>query len=400
MIIFEDKPKAFYPLSLTRSVGDLRCGVMKLRQRLQFLFDDKDNHILCEERLKPIYQERHPDWILSENIEPGELCLNSRLKVTDEVIGAIKKLHQGQCLVCKDGVIAFVSTKDKFRLPEVSSLSGYEIVEADPGTKLYNNLADLIHDNERMIVLDFEQIFDDRDNYFETEPGVTTLNPYNIWIAEKVVLKPGVVLDASAGPIILDEGVSVLANAVIMGPVYIGKGTLVKIGAKICGGTSVGPVCKIGGEIEGSIIQAYSNKQHDGFLGHSYLGEWVNLGADTNNSDLKNNYKNVSFYAYELEKKIDSGSPFLGTFIGDHAKLGINTSINTGCVIGIGSNLWGSDLIADFITDFSWGMAKDLNRYRFDAFCETAGLVKARRKLEWTLVEKELYKQIYSCSGN
>ncbi|MDD3235965.1 MAG: hypothetical protein PHH43_06520, partial [Candidatus Cloacimonetes bacterium] len=260
----------------------------------------------------------------------------------------------------------------------------------------YECLSDIIHDNGRMLKWDFENYFDTQDNFFETEPGVTVLHPYNVWIAEGVILNPGVILDASEGPIVIDEGVKVMHNAVLCGPLYIGKNSLVKIGAKIYGNTSIGPVCKIGGEIEGSIFQAYSNKQHDGFLGHAYIGEWVNLGADTNNSDLKNTYKNVAYYSYAHGSKCDSGTQFLGCVIGDHSKTGINCSINTGTVIGIGCNIWGHDLFSDFIPDFSWGESKQLVPYKFQAFCETASTVKQRRKLLFSIVEQELYQHINS----
>jgi UDP-N-acetylglucosamine diphosphorylase/glucosamine-1-phosphate N-acetyltransferase len=195
---------------------------------------------------------------------------------------------------------------------------------------------------------------------------------------------------------VLDGGVRILPNSVIMGPAYIGKSSLIKAGAKIYGGTSIGPVCKVGGEVEGSIFQAYSNKQHDGFLGHSFIGEWVNIGADTNNSDLKNTYKNVAFHSYLENARIDSGTMFLGTMVGDHTKLGINCSINTGSVIGVGCNLWDSDLISDFIPDFSWGPARELTSYRFDAFCQVAATVKSRRGLSFTEAEEELYSRIHA----
>jgi len=206
---------------------------------------------------------------------------------------------------------------------------------------------------------------------------------------------PGVIIDATNGPVISDENVKIMANSVIIGPVYIGKNSTIKIGAKIYEGTSIGPVCKIGGEVEGTIFQAYTNKQHGGFLGHSYLGEWVNIGAGTNNSDLKNNYKNVTIYFHTEGKKIDSGSQFIGTFIGDHTKTGINSTINTGSVIGVGCNLFGRELITDFIPSFSWGDASNLSEYVEDKFLETAEIVKKRRKLKLTANEKELYRNIH-----
>ncbi len=395
MVIFDDaQTSAFYPLTLNRSVGDLRCGILKLRQRLQQVFGDEDKAVSVESRLIDIYHERHPDWSINKSTVKNCLWVNSRIQVTPDAIKTIKSLKVNQYLHNGDDLLAFVSESQTHELPSLNDLSSSDSIGISCDLATYSNLSDIIHDNDRMLRFDFDHFFYDKDNYFETEPGVTALHPYNIWIGENVELKPGVVLDASDGPIVLDEGVKIMPNAVILGPAYIGKGTIVKIGAKIYGATSIGPVCKIGGEIEGSIFQAYSNKQHDGFLGHSYVGEWVNIGADTNNSDLKNTYKNVSYYSYPKQAKLDSGSMFLGALIADHVKLGINTSINTGCVIGVGSNLWGSDLITDFIPDFSWGQAAKLVPYRFDAFCETANLVKQRRKLALTATEKILYRQI------
>ena len=398
MIVFDDSSvSSFYPLALTRSVGDLRCGILKLRQRLQALFGGEEDSLWIEDRLADLYRERHPEWQVNRGPEGGELCVNSRLMVTDEAIRLVQGLKPGQALVNSDILLAFRPTQNLPGIPTTPAEAGCEAVPCD--LDCYINLSDLIHDNDRLLRYDFDRFFGDKDNYFETEPGVTALNPYQIWIAEGVELKPGVVLDASYGPIILDEGVKILPNAVLTGPVYIGKNSLIKVGAKLYGPSSIGAVCKVGGEVEGSIFQAYSNKQHDGFLGHSYVGEWVNIGADTNNSDLKNTYKNVSLYSYPTRGKIDSETMFLGALIGDHVKLGINTSINTGCVIGVGSNLWGSALISDFIPDFSWGMAGSLEIYRFEAFCQTAVLVKNRRKLAFTSAEEAIYKRLWSELG-
>ena len=186
-----------------------------------------------------------------------------------------------------------------------------------------------------------------------------------------------------------------MANAVIIGPAYIGKNSTVKVGAKIYEGTSIGPVCKVGGEIEESIILGYSNKQHDGSLGHSYLGEWVNLGADTNNSDLKNNYGNVKVFFYPKESQVDSQTQFMGMIVGDHSKTGINTTINTGTVVGVGCNIFGKGLVNKFVQDFSWGEANDFSIYKIDKFVETAERVKARRKLLLSSNEKELYNKIF-----
>lgn len=395
MIVFDDtQADAFYPLSLNRAVGDLRCGILKLRQRWQALLEDEESAVWIAPRLAPLYRERHPDWQVNQTARADQLHVNSRLQPNPETVQAVKSLRPRQYLQSADTVVAVKGKPDQAAGLSPASLdqAGFEAIPLPCG--LYESLSDLIHANARMIRQDFDQFFYDKDNFFETEPGVTVLHPYDVWIAEGVELKPGVVLDASDGPIVLDEGVRVLPNAVITGPAYIGKGCLIKVGAKIYGGTSIGPVCKVGGEVEGCVFQAYSNKQHDGFLGHSYVGEWVNLGADTNNSDLKNTYKPVAFHSYRAGGKISSGKMFLGALIADHVKLGINASLNTGCVIGLGCNLWGSALISDFVPDFSWGQADSLESYRFDAFCQTAATVKQRRGLAFTQTETELYRQI------
>ncbi len=401
MIIFDDQDRAaFHPLALNRSVGSLRCGILKLRQRLQqFLDAGDDTAVWIDPLLTDLYRERHPEWLINKPAPADSLLVNSRVKVSQNSIEAVKALPEGHCLHRGDTILALRCVSEMAILPSLGELAkmGYALNPSD--LDIYNNLADIIHDNERLLRFDFEHLFYDHENYFETEMGVTALNPYNIWIGENVELKPGVVLDASEGPIVLDQGARVLANAVITGPAYLGKKSLVKVGAKIYGGTSIGPVCKVGGEVEGCIIQAYSNKQHDGFLGHSFVGEWVNIGAGCNNSDLKNTYRNVSFHSYLSGSKVDSGSIFLGALIADHVKLGINTSINTGCVIGMGSNLFGPALISGFVPDFSWGPASQLGKYRFERFCETAALVKARRDLDSTTAETELFRVLHGRSG-
>ncbi len=394
MLVFDDHASAFYPLALNRSVGDLRCGILKLRQRLQQLFAAERTAVWIEPRLLTLYAERHPDWLINKKPDQPELWINSRLQVSPAAVSLIQGLEPEQGLRNGEILIAFRSSRCVELPSGPSELQSVGCSLQPCELPVYGNLSDLIHDNDRLLRFDFDHFFSDQDNYFETEPGVTTLNPYQIWIAEGVELKPGVVLDASEGPIVLDEGAKVMPNAVITGPAYIGKHSVVKVGAKIYGGTSIGPVCKVGGEVEGSILQAFSNKQHDGFLGHSFVGEWVNIGADTNNSDLKNTYKNVSFYSYASRGKIDSGSIFLGALLADHVKLGINASLNTGCVVGIGSNLWGADLITGFVPDFSWGQGSQLTTYRFDAFCQTAAAVKQRRQLAFSDAEKDLYRKI------
>lgn len=396
LAIFDDKPNLFYPISLTRSVGDLRCGILKLRQRLQALLFNDEDQVIIDENLVAVYKEHHPDWII--NYADGDtLFVNSRIRYSNDTIKKIKELQPQQGIKdSNNDLVAFrkVVSKQSITPSDIDKeMNSLEITKA--GNVLFQNVADLIMANPEMITYDFEMFFKDEENFIETEPGVTILNPYQVWIGEDAVLRHGVVIDATHGSVVIDERAEIMSHSVIIGPAYIGKGTKVKIGTKLYEGTSIGPICKVGGEIEGSIIQAYSNKQHDGFLGHAYLGEWVNLGAGTNNSDLKNNYKPVSFYSYADKAKIDSGYQFLGSIIGDHTKTGINCTLNTGVVIGVGCNLWGTKLIADYTKSFAWGEADSLVPYDIEAFIKTAEVVKQRRNLTLTNEEINLLKRIY-----
>ncbi|MDY6914918.1 MAG: putative sugar nucleotidyl transferase [Candidatus Cloacimonadota bacterium] len=397
LVVFDDKNiDNFYPLTLTRSIGDLRVGILKQRQRIASFFQDKKIGVWLTNKMVKLYQERYPTWQIN-HIFPGEvLLINSRLKVDKKVLKKIEKLQNQVLKFDKQVVAAQVSFNEEitdFKIVEeiLANLSVVEIKEEC----LWNYLWEMVAENSDNIQQDFDEYFYDKDNFFETETGVTVLNPYNIWLGEDVKLYPGVILDASKGAIVIDERAKVFPGCYIQGPCFIGKNSVIKALSKIYEGTSIGPVCKIGGEIEESIIQAYSNKQHEGFLGHSYLGEWVNLGAGTSNSDLKNNYGTVQVYSYLDRKKIDSKQTFVGTFIGDHSKTAINSSINTGTVIGVACNLFGNQIISGFIPDFSWGNVGGLSNYKLEKFLQTADLVKRRRQLHLSEAEKELYTNIY-----
>jgi len=189
-----------------------------------------------------------------------------------------------------------------------------------------------------------------------------------------------------------------MPNAVIQGPCYVGEKSKIKIGAKIYPGTSIGEFCKVGGEVEESIIHSYSNKQHDGFLGHAYLGQWVNIGAGANNSDLKNNYSKVNVYVNgEL---IDSDSLFVGLTMGDHSKTGINTMFNTGTVVGVMCNIFGADLFSKFVPSFSWGSVRKMTENKLDKALQTARLVMGRRGQDMTPEYENMLKHVHEMAGS
>jgi UDP-N-acetylglucosamine diphosphorylase/glucosamine-1-phosphate N-acetyltransferase len=223
--------------------------------------------------------------------------------------------------------------------------------------------------------------------------GVQIVNPEQVVIGERAVIRAGAVLDASDGPVVIADGAVVMPNATIVGPVSVGAGAIVKAGARILPGTSIGPVCKVGGEVEETIFAAYSNKQHDGFLGHSYIGEWVNIGAASNNSDLKNNYSAVRMWCAGSER--ETGRQFLGLLMGDHTKTGINTLFNTGTVVGFNCNVFSSEMPAKFVPSFSWGHGSSMTRYELDKAMQTASVVMERRQVRFTAAHRAMFEKIF-----
>jgi UDP-N-acetylglucosamine diphosphorylase/glucosamine-1-phosphate N-acetyltransferase len=220
--------------------------------------------------------------------------------------------------------------------------------------------------------------------------GVHLLNADEIHIASGAVIKPGVVLDADEGPVYIDTGAEIQANAVIMGPAYVGPHSIVRPGALLRGGVTIGPVCKVGGEIDATIFQGYSNKQHYGFLGHSLVGEWVNLGAGTVTSDLKNTYGAIRVYINGVG--VESGQHFIGSIIGDHSKTGIGTILPTGCVIGIASNVFRQSAVPKFVPSFAWLTEAEMTNYRIEKAISIARIVMARRDIHLSDAEVRLLK--------
>ncbi|MGE0481972.1 MAG: putative sugar nucleotidyl transferase [Phycisphaerae bacterium] len=218
--------------------------------------------------------------------------------------------------------------------------------------------------------------------------GAHLLNEREIRVAPGAVVKPGCVLDAETGPIEIDERAVLQPNAVVQGPCYIGRDAVVRPGAAIRGGTTIGPVCKVGGEIEATIFQGHGNKQHDGFLGHSFVGEWVNLGASTVSSDLKNTYGTIRVLLNGVE--VETGHTLVGTTIGDHVKTGIGTILPTGCVLGVAANVFTTALVPRFVPSFSWLTEAGVVRARVDKVIAVARTMMARRKRALSDAEQKL----------
>ena len=391
--LFEDRyADGFYPLTATRHVADLLHGSMTTRERLTLLANGDEIFLHSREYLRPLYKEHQ----LPEHSSEPVLFLNARLRLESD---SLEQLPEGTGWIIRSGddvLAARLSPEEVARLNLNDGVLDFSLVDGlvdakYEGGKLYRYLWEMIEENNQQIIADSQ-----RGEWRQVDKlpdGVAKVGNEPVLMGGEVSLAPGVVLDTTSGPILLADGVTVMANSVIQGPCSVGAHSTIKIAAKIYHGTSIGPWCKVGGEVENSIILGYSNKQHDGFLGHSYLGAWVNLGADTNTSDLKNNYGEIRVTLRGEE--IDTGQMFLGSLIGDHSKTGINTMLNTGTVIGPFANIFGGGFPPKEIPPYSWCDVQEIVPYRLDKGLELAARVMKRRNVELTEEERGVLVYLY-----
>lgn len=405
LCIFEDQfYQNFLPLVYFRPVYALRCGATKLRDKIERLFPKATFTYHCRPELADYLRERHPNRLINAVSDEPTWFINGRI-LADQLLS---KLFQNVpevntvFLNGKNVVAAYagnVSGELRERLGSGCASEDFfkNFEKKEVQATLLTYPWELVHRTGEEIRNDFlfySKRSRAKDAHGKISRDVHLVNTKQIVIGKGTVIKPGVVLDAENGPIIIGENVTIMPNAVITGPVFIGHSTIVKVGAKIYPDTSIGNVCKVGGEIEATIIHAYTNKQHDGFLGHSYLGSWVNIGADTNNSDLKNNYGSVEVTVNG--QPVDTKEQFVGLFMGDHSKTGINVMFDTGTVIGVSCNLYGAGLPPKYLPSFSWGnIGSAFFTYRLDKSIETAQRVMARRNVPWSAAYEQLFRRVF-----
>jgi len=398
VILFEDAAVTnLNPLVWTRPVWSLRIGAGTIEDRLRRAYPQADFAYWCRGAIEDLVRESAPQAEVNQTVTEDILLLNGRLLAQAGLAQKIPASDVDCAYRTKDAIVAArlsAETASRFRKGPVAEP---EFLESLPSEEISLPLIeypwDLVRHSADAIANDFESI--DWEGRKESQPdeGARLIDEKNIYLARGSRVMAGAVINAEEGPVIVDEGATVMHNAVIVGPVYIGRNSIIKVGAKIYEGTSIGEVCKVGGEVEESIIHSYTNKQHDGFLGHAYIGQWVNLGADTNNSDLKNNYSNVTVSVNG--RPVDTGSMFAGLFMGDHAKSGINTMFNTGTIVGLGCNIFGGGFPAKYVPCFSWGGSDGFVEYHFDKFLEAARRVMARRGKKLTDAQEKVLKHCF-----
>lgn len=402
--IFEDiNVNKLNPLVYARPVYDLMTGTSSLKDKILSAYPDSSYSLHCRPYLEGIVKQNNPDASVN-SIETDEcLFINGRLiappnlyEVIPLITGVDKVYVNGETVIAARVSGKKLSYLKNFKrdLFELSHFEGLQIELVNTKTVQYP--WELITANGKLINDEFEMLkFSRRKDYpvYKIYEGVHLIEKANIFIGAGSIIKPGVVLDASNGSIIIQEEVEIFPNAVIEGPVFIGRKSKIKSCASIYENVSIGHTCKIGGEVEESVIMPYSNKQHAGFIGHSYLGSWINLGADTNCSDLKNNYSEISVKINN--EPVGTGLQFVGLIMGDHSKTSINTMLNTGTVAGFCSNIFGAGFPSKFIPSFSWGGNDDFEEYDLNKAIEVARKVYQRREITLTNTDEILFRKIF-----
>jgi UDP-N-acetylglucosamine diphosphorylase/glucosamine-1-phosphate N-acetyltransferase len=380
VILFDSNVRnTLLPLTFTRPVADIRVGILTIREKWE-LFLGATTTTLTEDYLS----DKYPMVEFQANI-----MINASFIPTTSLAEKVKNLKENEALFKEDVIVAFYTSNTQ----EEVDFKNYICTEINENLIQIKNVWDIFKLNKVAIALDFEMITKGRISQ-PIPDTVHSINKENIFLEEGAKVEIAV-LNASKGPIYLGKNAEIMEGCMVRGPFSLGENSVLKMGSKIYGATTLGPHCKVGGEVNNSVFFGYSNKAHDGFLGNSVIGEWCNLGADTNNSNLKNNYANVKLWDYDTDHFKDTGLQFCGLIMGDHSKCGINTMFNTGTVVGVSANIYGGNFPRNFIPSFSWGGSAGFTKYKLPKVFEVASKVMQRRDIVFNTEEKNILQHIY-----
>ncbi len=373
----------FAPLSLTRPIGNLRMGIWTNDERWKLLVDKAQVSYATEEYL----QEKFPLQVENDNF-----WINASVIPNLEIADKVTELKVGEALFVDDVFVAFRG--QEFRLSNAKRI--------DESIEPFIHITERWHlyqKNEAVLCQDFECIKVHHDGFNCSETNTIIGPRENLFIDEGAIVE-GAIINVSAGPVYVGPNAEIMEGSVIRGPLAMASHSVLKLSAKVYGATSMGPYCKVGGEVNNVVFQAYSNKGHDGFLGNSVIGEWCNIGADTNSSNLKNNYGSVKTYDFRSHQMEQTDVQFMGLFMGDHSKTGINTMLNTATVIGVSSTLFSAGFPPKYVPHFSWGGGKEDPVYEFDKAVESANNMMVRRSKEITPGDLRIFKALYPSDTN
>jgi UDP-N-acetylglucosamine diphosphorylase/glucosamine-1-phosphate N-acetyltransferase len=372
VILFDNNRVNYYPLSFTRPIAYFRVGIFTIKEKWEQYY--KSVSVKTEDYLSAKFALK---------VQKDNLWIDARIFPSQALISELNSLRIGEALAKNGTIFAFRNstfTRDKLNI--IDSNASFNSIE---------NLWDIFLDNDREINSDFE---------FLAKRKSQTLNQSNTLIGDKIFIEKGAkvscsILNTENGPIYIGKDAEIMEGSLVRGPFAMLNNSVLKMGSKIYGATTLGPFCKVGGEVSNAVFFGYSSKAHDGFLGNSVIGEWCNLGADTNNSNLKNDYAEVKLWNYETESFKNTGLQFCGLIMGDHTKCSINTMFNTGTVVGVSANIFGSGFPRNFIPSFSWGGASGFSVYKLAKVFDVVEKVFARRKIKFDKVEKDILSHVY-----
>jgi len=380
VILFDGPDRVnFLPLSFTRPLAELRVGILTIREKWEFHLKSS-----CSALTEDYLQKKYPLITTEDNLWIDAQCLPAR-----SLVSAVFKLKLGQGLQWKDRIIAYRT---------VNRESLEELIPFDEEFVYLQHTYDLFRMNELALNDDFNLVTFGRQSA-QLPDCVKTTNP------DQIFVEPGArfghaILNASTGPIYIGKNAEVMDGCMVRGGLSLGEGSVLKMGAKIYGSTTIGPHCKVGGEVNNSVLLGYSNKGHDGFLGNSVIGTWCNLGADTNTSNLKNNYEEVKLWNYGSLNFAKTGLQFCGLMLGDHSKCGINTMFNTGTVVGVSANIFGSGFPRNFVPSYSWGGHSGFQEFNFSKALSVAKAVMVRRGETLTELDTDILKHVFDQTIN
>ena len=370
------------PFTYTRPVADIRIGILTIREKWERLLGENTSTLT-----KTYLQEKFP--LIKGN---DDILINASYLPTESLVEIVKNLKDDQAVYYKGEVVA-VHTSE--RQEEVHQES-YEKINYKDELLQIKNTWDIFSLNNLALEADFELLTKGRKSA-PIPVDVHARNPSNIFIEDSAEVNL-CSLNAVDGPIYIGHNALIMEGSMIRGGFSLGDHSVVKMGAKIYGTTTIGPSCTVGGEIKNVVFFANSNKGHEGYLGDSVIGEWCNLGADTNNSNLKNNYAEVRMWSYETEGFAKTGLQFCGLMMGDHSKSGINTMFNTGTVVGVSANIFGDGFPRNFIPSFSWGGASGFTNFQMKKVKEVAKVVMSRKNIEFDAIEERILAHIFELS--
>ncbi|MBL0048336.1 MAG: GlmU family protein [Bacteroidetes bacterium] len=385
-IFFDDKTNdQLLPLTFTRPVCDIRLGILTIREKWEKVLNTKTSTLAKE------YLNVKFPYAVKE--DEDSIYINGAVCPSPELIEKISGLEEGSGIVSNGSLLAINNGKTKFSFAKFSLKKLQKQVELETPVIRLNQVWDIFAKNAEAIMLDFVLLTAGRTS-MPISRSNKYVNPEWIFIEEGASVECSI-LNAKDGPIYIAKDAEVMEGSLVRGPFALCEHSVLKMGAKVYGATTIGPYSKVGGEISNSMVLGFSNKAHDGFLGNSVIGEWCNLGADTNNSNLKNNYSKVQIYNYPSKKYTDTGLQFCGLIMGDHSKCGINTMFNTGTVVGVSANIFGAGFPDKFIPSFTWGGVEETDVFQIDKAIELAERVYQRRSMEFDAADKKIMNYLF-----